>query len=86
MNKDPLNHLERLLKGSPNANGCDGADDDAAADENIHECLHGKLFGDRDSVTQLLKDERKFEQKPFLSCISRFLGKLFNILILIDVS
>lgn len=50
LNKEPLNHLERLLKDSPNSNG-DG--------DNVPEFLHGKLFGDRESVAQLLNDERK---------------------------
>lgn len=53
LNKEPLNHLERLLKEDPNTNGCGGDD------ENVPEFLHGKLFGDRESVTQLLNDERE---------------------------
>lgn len=58
MNKDPLNHLERLLKDSLNTN--DRSDNDNI-DENDHGFLHGKLFGDRESVAQLLNDERKLK-------------------------
>lgn len=69
LNKEPLNHLERLLKGSSNSNGCDGDDG--------HEFLHGKLFGDRESVAQLLNDERKLKYEPipvfsFFLCFNIF--------------
>lgn len=58
MNKEPLNHLERLLKNGPTSNGCD--DDGKNGDmENVQEFMHGKLFGERECVTQLLNEERK---------------------------
>lgn len=67
LNKEPLNHLERLLKDSSNSNGCGDGNDNV--DENNHEFLHGKLFGDRESVAQLLNDERKLRlrSKRFVS-------------------
>lgn len=56
LNKEPLSHLERLIKHA--SNGC------AADDDGVHEFLHGKLFGDRESVAQLLNDERKWKFRP----------------------
>lgn len=56
LNKEPLNHLQRLLTKSEHKNG-DG--DTGSHDEADGSFLHGKLFGDRETVAQLLNDERK---------------------------
>lgn len=57
LNKEPLDHLQRLLNNSSAAN--DGAGDDK---KKVHEFLHAKLFGNRDDVTQLLNDECKLNE------------------------
>lgn len=52
LNKEPLDHLQRLLQNSstPNENG----------DTNkTHKLLHTKLFGDREEVVEVLTDECK---------------------------
>lgn len=52
LNKEPLDHLQRLLQNSstPNENG----------DTNeTHKLLHTKLFGDREEVVEVLADECK---------------------------
>lgn len=55
LNKEPLDHLQRMLKESP-------ADDKGDGMENIHEFLHAKLFGDRDDVAKVLNDERELNE------------------------
>lgn len=66
LNKEPLNHLERLLKDSSNSNGIATGDGNDNVDENTHDFFHGKLFGDRDSVAQLLNTERKLRYKQIV--------------------
>lgn len=48
LNKEPLKHLEKMLEERPTAS--DGS--------STEEFLHGKLFGTRDDVQELLMNER----------------------------
>lgn len=56
LNKDPLDHLQRLVQDASTSN-----DENADKTEKGHS-LHVKLFGNREEVIELLNDERKFEK------------------------
>lgn len=74
LNKEPLDQLQRLLNGSSTVKN--GKND--TEEENVQECLHSKLFGDRENVTQLLDQERKWSDfVQFYVADSFFLFCLF---------
>lgn len=74
LNKEPLDHLQQLLNAGSAVNNGKGDTDE----EKVPEFLHAKLFGDRENVTQLLDQERKWSDfVQFYVADSFFLFCLF---------